>query len=297
MKKHTFRDWFIATRPWSFPASAMPVVATVSYLQVLNYHINWLNSIWALVNIILFHAAGNTWSDYFDYKKGVDDKDTFGAKTLTNGEFTPQEIYRLGTGLLFVAVCMGLGLLWRTGLPLLWIGLGGICCTLFYPFLKYRALGDMVIFLAYAWLPTWGTSYVAAGVIDMHVLGIALPIGLITVAILHANNTRDIKTDIRAGISTLAIRSGQPIAIGIYCAEILLPFLWIIAGICTNYFPLWSLLTLIALPPSIQNITVMFRLPPKGAASIAHLDEKTAKLQLLFSLSLTLSFFLSAWLS
>lgn len=297
MKKHTLRDWFIATRPWSFPASAMPVIVTVCYLQILHYDVHWLNSIWALVNIILFHAAGNVWSDYFDYKKGVDDKDTFGAKTLTNGKFTPLEIYRLGTALLAVSVFMGLVLLWRTGLPLLWIGLGGICCTLFYPFLKYRALGDVVIFLAYAWLPTWGTSYVAAGVIDMHVLGIALPIGLITVAILHANNTRDIKTDTRAGISTLAIHSGQQIAVGIYCAEILLPFLWIIAGICTNYFPLWSLLTLIALPPAIQNTTVMLRLPHKGTASIANLDEKTAKLQLLFSLSLALSFLLSNRLS
>ena len=27
--KHTFKDWFLATRPWSFPASAMPVLVTL----------------------------------------------------------------------------------------------------------------------------------------------------------------------------------------------------------------------------------------------------------------------------
>ena len=84
MKKHSFKDWMIAVRPWSFPASAMPVVVTLAYLFWMKEDINWANGIWALLNIVVFHAAGNTWSDYFDYKQGVDMKDTFGAKTLTD---------------------------------------------------------------------------------------------------------------------------------------------------------------------------------------------------------------------
>ena len=69
MKKHSFKDWMIAVRPWSFPASAMPVVVTLAYLFWMKEDINWANGIWALLNIVVFHAAGNTWSDYFDYKK------------------------------------------------------------------------------------------------------------------------------------------------------------------------------------------------------------------------------------
>ena len=63
MGKHTFKEWLIATRPWSFPASAMPVIVTCVYLYGTYTQINWLNGLWALVNIIVFHAAGNTWSD------------------------------------------------------------------------------------------------------------------------------------------------------------------------------------------------------------------------------------------
>ena len=125
MKKHSFKDWMIAVRPWSFPASAMPVVVTLAYLFWMKEDINWANGIWALLNIVVFHAAGNTWSDYFDYKQGVDMKDTFGAKTLTDKMFTPKEIYRLSLVLLLAALAGGLGLLWRTGFPLLYIGLGG----------------------------------------------------------------------------------------------------------------------------------------------------------------------------
>ena len=71
---------------------------------------------------------------------------TFGAKTLTDGMFAPREIYGLSMALLAVALVAGVGLLWRTGLPLLYIGIGGAACSLLYPPLKYRALGDVVIF-------------------------------------------------------------------------------------------------------------------------------------------------------
>lgn len=295
MRKHTFKEWVIATRPWSFPASAMPVMVTSVYLYGINAGINWLNGLWALVNIIVFHAAGNTWSDYLDYRKGVDTPDTFGAKTLTGGLFTANEIRGLALGLLGIAVVLGIGLLWRTGVLLWWIGLGGVLCTLLYPWLKYRAFGDIVIFLAYALLPMWGTSYVVTGTVDMQVLWLAVPVGLITVAILHANNTRDIETDRHARITTLAMRTGNTAARYIYAAEVLLPFLWVGAGIVAGYFPVWSLLTFIVLPLAVGNVKIMWASAGGKNDAIAHLDEKTAQLQLAFSLVFSLTFLLIHW--
>lgn len=297
MKKHSFKDWMIAVRPWSFPASAMPVLVTLAYLFWMKQDINWINGIWALLNIVIFHAAGNTWSDYFDHKRGVDAKDTFGAKTLTDEMFAPKEIYNLALMLLAVAVIAGAGLLWRTGLPLLWIGLGGMACALLYPSLKYNALGDVVIFLAYALLPTLGTAYVATGSLFWDVLWVAVPVGLITVAILHANNTRDMQTDARVHIRTLAMNLGVKTSMFLYDAEIVFPFGWIAGCVATGTFPLWSLLVLLALVPAMGNVRMMSRLPGKGVAAIANLDEMTAKLQLLFSLVFALSFVIAGLLS
>ena len=154
--------------------------------------------------------------------------------------FAPREIYGLSMALLAVALVAGVGLLWRTGLPLLYIGIGGAACSLLYPPLKYRALGDVVIFLAYALLPTLGTCYVATGVVDWNVLWIALPVGLITVAILHANNTRDMRTDARAEIQTLAMKLGGKASMYVYCAEVLFPFGWIAGLIAAGTLPLWT---------------------------------------------------------
>lgn len=295
MGKHTFKEWLIATRPWSFPASAMPVIVTCVYLYGTYTQINWLNGLWALVNIIVFHAAGNTWSDYLDYRKGVDTPDSFGVKTLTSGQFTANEIRRLSLWLLGISILLGTGLLLRTGWTLLGIGIGGILCTLLYPWLKYRAFGDVVIFMAYALLPTWGTSYVLTGTVHMQVLWLAVPVGLITVAILHANNIRDVKTDKCACIKTLAMQTGNTVAKYIYAAEVLLPFLWMAAGVVLGHFPLWSLLTFIVLPLAVGNVKLMWASADGKTDVIARLDEKTAQLQLAFSFVLSITFLIAVW--
>lgn len=297
MKKHSFKDWLIAVRPWSFPASAMPVVVTLAYLYWAQGDLNWANGVWALLNIVVFHAAGNTWSDYLDYKQGVDTPDTFGVKTLTSGAFTPNEIRNLSWGLLVVAIVAGMGLFLRTGMPLLYIGMGGAACALLYPPLKYKALGDVVIFLSYAFLPTLGTAYATTAAINWDVLWVAVPVGLITVAILHANNTRDIQTDTEAKIQTLAMNVGQKASMYLYCGEILFPFGWIAGCAAAGAFPWWTLLVLPALMPAMGNVRTMSRFSTKGVGEIANLDELTAKLQLLFSLLFALSFVIARLLS
>lgn len=290
MKKHSFKDWLIAVRPWSFPASAMPVIVTMAYLYWAYDVVEWRNGLLALVGIVLFHASGNAWSDYFDFERGVDRADTFGVKTLTSGQFMPREIRNLALALMVPAVIIGLWLVFRTGTPLLWIGLCGALCSLLYPWLKYRAFGDFVIFVAYAILPTLGVSFITVSSFLPDVLLIMVPVGLITVAILHANNTRDVKTDTRARISTLAMKLGTKADVYLYLFEVIFPFVWIAGCVVAGYFPLWSLLTMLSLPPAISNTRAMLRLPSEGITAIDNLDEKTAKLQLLFSLLFAITF-------
>ena len=297
MGKHTFKEWMIAVRPWSFPASAMPVIVTVAYLFWSDgTSLNWLFGLWALVNIVIFHAAGNTWSDWFDYRKKVDADATFGAKTLTSGMFTPDEIMKLSIALTLVACAGGAGLLALTGLPLLWIGLGGLACTLLYPFLKYHALGDVVILAAYAFLPTIGTSYVTTGAVDWNVLWIALPVGLITDGILHCNNARDIATDRRCGVTTMAMGLGIKMSALFYGFEMSFPYIWV--GICSiaGIMPVYTILVFLTLPVAIACIRTMRKSVDGGASVIADLDVRTANVQLMFSLLLAASFIIAGLL-
>lgn len=294
--KKSLKDWIVATRPWSFPASTMPVSVTLCYLYWTGESIDWAGGIWALIAMVAFQAAGNTWSDYFDFKHKVDAQDTYGSKTLTSGLFAPKEILRLSIGLLALSLALGIGLLCYKGLPLLYVGLGGVLCTLLYPALKYRALGDVVIFFAYALLPMLGTSYVAVDTFLPKVLWLSLPVGFITVAILHANNTRDIQTDERADILTLPMKISAKQAVSIYRFEVLFPFVWIVGCIVAGVFPVWTLLAVLALKFAYGNATLMSSFLVKGQEGIAILDERTAQLQLMFSVLLVLSFLLAVWI-
>lgn len=290
MKKHTFGEWMIAVRPWSFPASAMPVIATTAYLFWKGAEINWLFALWALLNIVVFHAAGNTWSDYFDFKKKVDADDTFGAKTLTTGMFTSKEIFGLSLGLTIVAAAAGTVLMTLTGLTLLWIGLGGVLCTLLYPFLKFNALGDLVILLAYAFLPTIGTAFVTTGAIDWSVLLVALPVGLITDGILHSNNTRDTLTDKRAGIRTMAMSIGSKASAILYGFEVIFPFVWVGVLSIIGFLPLTTIIVFLTLVVAIGCAQTMMKYLDGGSELIGDLDVRTANLQLMFSALLSIAF-------
>lgn len=293
MKQHSFKDWVLATRPWSFPASSMPVVVTIAWTWAQGINVNWWFALWALINIIFVHAAGNVWSDIADYRKGVDAEDTFGVHTLVDKQFTVEEYRRLSLILNAIAIIGGLALVALTGWPLLVIGAIGIALSFLYPRLKYMALGDLVIALCYAFLPMTGTSFIVSGSIHWNVLWLAVPVGLITVAILHANNVRDIETDSRAGISTLPMFTGRSVGAKLYAFEVLFPFLWLFGLMAFHIEPWWLLIAFAALPVAFGNARTILDYEQGGKESYANLDERTAKLQLLFSLLLTIALVIS----
>ena len=297
MGKHSFEQWIFAVRPWSFPASAMPIIVTLAYLFWTDADMNWGYGIWTLINMVLFHVAGNVWSDYHDFRKSVDRDDTTGATTLTSGMFKPHEIRNLAIGVFVIAAAGGVGLVLLTGLPLLWIGLAGAALTLLYPVLKYNALGDVDILLTFAFLPTIGTSFVTTGAIDWSVLLIALPVGLITDGILHSNNTRDMVPDRRAEIRTLAMGLGTKVSAVMYSFEVLFPFVWVAACVLMKAMP-WSVLAaLVAFPIALGCSRTMMKCPEEGASVILDLDQRTAKLQMAFSLLLTIALVVSKFVS
>ncbi|MBQ7570960.1 MAG: prenyltransferase [Bacteroidaceae bacterium] len=273
----------------------MPVLITLFWLWSRGEEVNWLLGVLAILNIVLVHAAGNVWSDISDYRSGVDAQDTYGIRLLVDGDFTVGEFRRLSVTLNILAVLLGILMVALTGLTLLYIGVAGILLSLSYPRLKYMALGDVVIILCYALLPMLGTSYIATGRLVWDALWLAVPVGLITVAILHANNVRDIETDQRAGIRTFPMLTGRAFGVRLYAFEVLFPYLWLVALVLTDVGTGWLLTGLLALPVAVANVRMIWG-RHKQAAAYSTLDEKTAQLQLLFSLLLIVGMTLSVYL-
>lgn len=291
--KHSVKSWIIATRPWSFPASAMPVIVTIAWLWSVGYDVQWWLGLLAVVTIVFVHAAGNVWSDIADYRKGVDAPDVVCTRLLVDKVFTIQEFKRLSVSLNCVAIVLGLLMVFLTGPVTLYIGIAGILLSLGYPFLKYNALGDVVILLCYGFLPMIGTSYIVTGEIVWNVLWITVSIGLITLAILHVNNVRDIATDRRAGIQTLPMLTGAQVGVWMYVFYVLFPFLWLVVIVLLGNVSWWGLVALLALPIAITNARTIIAERNKQWVKSVSLDEKTAQLQLAFGVLLTIGMVLA----
>ena len=295
--KHSVKDWILTTRPWSFPASAMPVLVTFAYMtwvcSLYGMSIDWVGGVLAIVGIVFFHASGNMLSDVRDYKKGVDKG--LSHMPLVNGSFTTKEYMRLSLTLFVLGCAIGFYIMSRCGWPLLYAAFYGAFFTLTYATFKYFALGDMVIFLSYAVIPILGTTYATISEYYYPALVLALPIGLITVAILHVNNTRDIESDRAAGIRTLAMLIGLKASVQLYAFEVLFPFVAVIATICCGWLPWYSLIVLLAFPKARANARTVRNARKQGSEALNMMDAATSQLQLMFSLLLAVSLFVGAF--
>ena len=294
--KRTLTDWIVATRPWSYPASTMPVALVLAYYFANGVAIDPVNAVWALLNIIIFHAAGNVWSDYFDFRYGVDNQNTLGVRQLVDGKFKGREFIWFAIFLFVVGTLCALFLVWRTGMPFLAVTFAGIVAALVYPPLKYRVGGDVVIFIAYTLTPLFATAWIVTGTWSLDAIWAVLPTGILTVGILHANNLRDAQTDTQAGIRTLASVLGQKWSVWLYQFEMLAPFAILLATVWLGILPMTVLLTLpiaVAVMPLCKQA---LRFDGVNTASIATLDALTAKTQLMFSMLMVVGLVAGHWM-
>lgn len=276
---------FLAMRPWSFVVSIVAVVIPACGLSFIDYSVNWWMVLWAVLGMILFHAVGNTVSDYFDFKKGVDSEDTYGQEMVAKGIVSAKYMGTLACVMTVLAITNGIGLWWATGWDwrLLVIGGIGAIITLCYAFFKFHAMGDIAITTNFGFLPALGTSLVATGNLTWDALWFVLLFIPITNAVLHANNTRDTHTDSRAEIKTIPMIIGKKASQYIYYFEVLLPCVWTIVLVCLGKLPWLTLIVLASLKLVLFNCKMMHAFTTDEHA-IDHLDERTAQLQMINSL-------------
>ncbi|NDV65243.1 prenyltransferase [Bacteroides sp. 224] len=293
--KRTLKDWVFATRPWSLTASAMPALLTISYIfyiqKELNTPIYWWNGIWAMLGAVIFQVGGNLLNDYFDYVYKVDRKDTLSSRILVDGVFTPRSIFIYGLLSLLVGSLIGVCLLISSGWHLLWIGGLGFLGTYFYNHMKYVALGDLVIFLIYGWLISLGIAYVMTGELMWQALVVSSSAGLLIVAILHANNTRDILNDSKADIKTQAMKLGVEMSKKYFIFLTLGAYLLLLGMVLFGLLSPCCLIAFLTLPMVIGQIKQINKVDEATLNQIQFLPERVAQLVLIYCVLLSIANF------
>jgi len=280
-----------ATRPFAFTATLISVLVGAFLAPKINLPLLFL----ALFGVLFLHAGVNALNDLMDYKYGVDDWLVLGASRMLQDKLlTVKEQTTLIITLLLLGSFIGFILTFLKGIWVLIIGIIGVFLGVFYQIkpigLKYRALGDISVFLGFGPLLALGSYYVQTSELNLLPFFAAIPIGLLVIGILHGNNFRDLVEDIQAGYKTVASYLGIKGSSYYYLALVLFAYLLTLIFIILRILPWQTLLVLFTLPIAIRNIKLSFR---PDHLQFDLLDLFTAQLHLFFGILFTLGIIIS----
>lgn len=276
--------WLSTLRLPTLPAAVSPVVVGTA--------VAWHDGV-AKLPVALAAAAGavfiqigtNLFNDYADFRQGADREDRLGPPRATSrGWLSPPEVL-WATALAFaIATAFGVYLLVAAGWPVVVIGVASILCGLAYTGgpkpLAYVGLGDVFVFLFFGLVAVMGTYYVQSGAVSASAVAAAVPVGLLTTAVLVVNNLRDRHSDAASQKRTLAVRFGESFTRKQYAVLVVGAYLSVALTAALGVHGGEWLIVLASAPIAALRVRALNHLD--GAALNPELGH-TAKLGLLFS--------------
>jgi 1,4-dihydroxy-2-naphthoate octaprenyltransferase len=242
-------EYVIALRPWSLPASIVPtVLAAALSLRAAPSPAQLLDAALAVACGVLVHLGANATNTYFDFASGLDTRAAADDRALVDGRVDARALGALAAALYAGGLAVALRL--AAGLELfapataaaaaaagdgtargfaLVIGAGLLLSVLYSAgaprALKYVGLGDATIFACFGPLLMGATAAaITRAPPSASVMLASVPIGLLTVNILHANNTRDTRADAAGGAVTVARLLGFQRSLLYYAANFALAY-------------------------------------------------------------------------
>ncbi|MBN1412645.1 MAG: prenyltransferase [Spirochaetales bacterium] len=290
----TIKDYFFATRPWSFTMTVNSVVLG-SILAVSEPGFNLIHLLFTVIGMVCVHGATNLLNDYYDEKYGADTPEAPGCRYRPHPVLTKLFTRRhlLVYSMVLYACSLGLGVyfIFIRGWPIIVLmALGGFC-SIFYTAgpirYKARALGEAAVF--FLWGPLMvGGSYIIQSP-DLRslfkVVVISVIQGLWVLLVIYANNLKDLDFDKDKSIHTVANLLGKRKALILYVSFCALIFLLLGVEIALGYLHLVSLAALLTLPLVIKLILPLFR----DKTIPVDFDPKTAQAGMFFGFLLNAS--------
>jgi len=241
--------WVLGARPRTLGVGVTPVIVGTAAAQ----HATVLRTLGCLLVALGLQVGVNYANDYSDGMKGVDTAARVGPVRLVASGLKSPRAVATAAGIAFaVAGVSGLLLARVAGWQLVGLGVLALAAAVLYsggpkPYAS-AGLGELSVFIFFGLVATAGTAYVQAGDIRAQVWWSAVSMGLLAVAVLVANNLRDIPTDTAVGKRTLAVRIGDQATRALYRSVVLTALILPLIGWLVGQMPAGALLALAAIP-------------------------------------------------
>jgi 1,4-dihydroxy-2-naphthoate octaprenyltransferase len=279
--------WIIGARPRTLPAAIAPVAVATA---LAGKDAAAIPALLALFVALSLQVGVNYANDYSDGIRGTDN-DRVGPIRLTASGIASAHSVKNAAFISFaLAAIAGLGLALMTSWWLIAVGAAAILAAWGYTGGKnpygYMGLGELFVFIFFGVVATVGTFFVQVETITLDSILISIPMGTFSCALLSINNIRDRALDEPAGKKTLAVRLGDRRARHLFVSLITLGYLATLALLNP-----WTIFTLATAPMAFSLVRGVLG-SAQGAELIPYLA-KTGKLQLQFSILLSLALLLS----
>jgi 1,4-dihydroxy-2-naphthoate polyprenyltransferase len=286
----TLELWWRGARPRTLGAAVVPVLVGTAAAGTATI----ARTVGALAVALGLQVGVNYANDYFDGVKGVDSAARVGpVRLVASGSASPRAVALAATAAFGVAAVIGLVLAFAVEPWLFAVGAGALVAAVLYSGgpRPYGALGfgEISVFVFFGLAATAGTAYLQAGRVTAAAWWASIPVGLLAVAILVANNLRDIPTDAASGKRTLAVRLGDRRTRWLYRGTVVGAFAAIVAGTAVGALPPLALVALAAIPFAVRPLVEVGRAP---GAELVRVLVGTAALHLATGLLLAVGLWL-----
>ena len=266
----------IATRSVVFVMTVNSVIiGGLLYILYAGFHLGFLLPFaLVLAGLVLAHAASNLFNDYWDAKHGIDTSEGYFRPAYMphpslSGMMTPQGLFSLGLANLagMVAIAAYFVVL-RGPLVLVFAGLGVLFLLLYaggpIP-LKRIGLGEATVFVVWGPLMVGGTFFVLSGVLPAWVLIASIPYAVSVTTVLFGKHIDKIEYDTKLGVKTVPVLLGEAATKTALKALIIIAYAAVIGLVAARFLPIWSLISLLALPRASQLFHTLSEPRPKEA--------------------------------
>jgi 1,4-dihydroxy-2-naphthoate polyprenyltransferase len=254
--------FFLATRLPFLTATIVPVflgLAAAAYDRRFSLGLAALT----LVGAMAVHLGLNVANDVFDTMSGVDDvnftptKFSGGSRVLQYGLVSLRQMMALAAVFYAIAIIVGLVLVAVSGVGLLWLGVAGILISYFYTApplrLVHRGLGELCVALGFGPIMVLGAYFVQTSHYALRPLILSIPVAILVMLILYANEVPDRFADAKAGKRTLVVRMQPAAVIRGYVVGVAVAYLVVVAGVVFGVLPWPTLISLLTIPLGYQT--------------------------------------------
>ena len=163
-----------------------------------------------------------------------------------------------------LSAIVGVPLIIKSGLPILWLGLIGFFSGLFYTappfkFSSRKGMGELLIGLNFGPLMVAGSALVQTGQLLPEAFLAGIPIGFLIAAVVYMNEFPDHDSDKATGRNTLIVVLGPEKARAGYVTLISSAFISIIILAINGTLPMLSLIALLAIYFGISATKTLYK--------------------------------------